>query len=90
VLTRLGLDSLMAVEMKNRMEASLGLSVPVVKLLAGATFAQLSEFLFDEIAAAHPTVAGPPASATTDAAPAMDSSELSDRQVDAMLRELLA
>ena len=39
-LTNLGLDSLMAVELKNRISADLGVNVPMVKFLQGFSVAQ--------------------------------------------------
>ena len=42
-LTKLGIDSLMAVELKNRVEASLTIKMPVVALLKGPTLATLAE-----------------------------------------------
>jgi amino acid adenylation domain-containing protein len=44
-LNRLGLDSLMAVELKNGIEADLGVVVPVVRFLQGPSIAQLAEQL---------------------------------------------
>ncbi|HEX8359677.1 MAG TPA: type I polyketide synthase, partial [Longimicrobium sp.] len=41
-LTTLGLDSMMAIELKNRMEHGLGVSVAVVELLKGASVAELA------------------------------------------------
>ena len=63
-LTQLGVDSLMAVELKNRVESDLGLIVPVTALLEGPSLAQLSARLVTELpapvavsAAAVPAVA---------------------------------
>ncbi|MBW4632371.1 MAG: thioester reductase domain-containing protein [Iphinoe sp. HA4291-MV1] len=41
-LTNLGLDSLMGVELSNRIESDLGVSVPTMKLLGGVNIAQLA------------------------------------------------
>ena len=63
-LTKLGIDSLMAVELKNRVESDLGLIVPVTALLEGPSLAQLSARLVTQLpapvavsAAAVPAVA---------------------------------
>ncbi|HEY0993168.1 MAG TPA: amino acid adenylation domain-containing protein [Kofleriaceae bacterium] len=50
-LNRLGLDSLMAVELKNGIEADLGVMVPVVRFLQGPSIAQLAEQLTSLLAA---------------------------------------
>ncbi len=105
LLTRLGLDSLMAVELTNRLENGLGRPVPVVKLLAGASIAQLAAYLHGEMAEARPA---PPAAEPLagrhiasdgpalfkESAPpsyrvAGEPAQLSDRQVEGMLRELM-
>nr|WP_157527081.1 type I polyketide synthase [Kibdelosporangium sp. MJ126-NF4]CEL12898.1 Malonyl CoA-acyl carrier protein transacylase [Kibdelosporangium sp. MJ126-NF4]CTQ98582.1 Malonyl CoA-acyl carrier protein transacylase (EC 2.3.1.39) [Kibdelosporangium sp. MJ126-NF4] len=49
-LNRLGLDSLTAVELKNRVSQDLGVTLPVVSLLSGYTLAEL----IDQLAAAEP------------------------------------
>ncbi|GCE30404.1 polyketide synthase [Dictyobacter alpinus] len=48
-LHTLGIDSLMAVELKNQIESDIAITVPVVLLLQGITILQLSEFLASEI-----------------------------------------
>jgi acyl carrier protein len=50
-LNRMGIDSLMAVELKNRIEADLGVDLPVLKVLEGASLSQLASFLSDRLGA---------------------------------------
>ena len=48
---KLGVDSLMAVELKNRIESDLGLTVPVTALLQGPSLAHLSARLVTQLPA---------------------------------------
>src|SRR5262249_7237480 len=48
-LSGLGIDSLMAVELKNRIEADLGVTVPMVTFLEGPSVRDLSEFLVAQL-----------------------------------------
>lgn len=48
-LTNLGLDSLMAIDLINRMESELGVSVPMGSVLRGPSLNELSEILLDLI-----------------------------------------
>ena len=50
-LPSLGFDSLMAVEIKNRIETDLQVEIPMVKLLEGQSINQLSDFLSKKLAA---------------------------------------
>ena len=66
--TNLGLDSLMSIELRNRLEASLGLKLPATLLFTYANAARLAEHLLSQLqppapAPAPPPVAAPPAAA---------------------------
>lgn len=45
----MGFDSLMAVEIKDRLNTDLGVEVPLVKFIEGITIASLAELLNDQI-----------------------------------------
>lgn len=53
-LNMMGLDSLMAIEIKNRVETGLGLSLPLVSLLEGPSVAQLAARLSGEMSEPPP------------------------------------
>jgi natural product biosynthesis luciferase-like monooxygenase protein len=53
-LNMMGLDSLMAIEIKNRVETSLGLNLPLVSLLEGPSVAQLAARLSNELSEPPP------------------------------------
>jgi acyl carrier protein len=79
-LSVLGIDSLMALELKNRIEADLQVVVPVSKILLGPSTHTLSRELLERLEAQ-----GVLAAVSGDAV-----SALSDAEVDVLLGELLA
>ncbi len=98
-LTNLGLDTLMAVELKNRITSDLGLNVPMVRFLQGFSVAQAAAQLLDQLNEKAPLPAdlGPPSLThrPTDENNDMDEDllaeigELSDEQVNSMLNEIM-
>ena len=80
-LTAFGIDSLMAVELKNRVDRDLGLSVPLVHYLDGSGIGRLAEALLESAAGAPVTNEG----ALLERLPGM-----SDDEVDALLTQMLA
>jgi acyl transferase domain-containing protein/NADPH:quinone reductase-like Zn-dependent oxidoreductase/acyl carrier protein len=103
-LTRLGLDSLMAVELKNRIEMDLEMTLPVTALLQGPSLAQLSARLVSQLDPPAEAPAAAPAadtaldSARTDSAQTDQETaeqllakvnELPDETVDSLLRQMV-
>jgi hypothetical protein len=79
----MGLDSLMAVELKNRLEADTGARIAIEQLLQGPTVEELEVRLLEDLVAS-PVDDPPPAGLH-----AADVSQLSDEDVDALLRSML-
>jgi acyl carrier protein len=70
-LNTVGLDSLMALELKNRVEVSLSITLPIVSLIQGPTITQLAEDLLARVEASTGADGGS-AAAAADAAPSAD------------------
>jgi acyl transferase domain-containing protein/acyl carrier protein len=90
----LGLDSLMALEVRNAIDRDLGVSIPIVSLLTGNSIRTLGQTILSSLAAADmpaATDAGAPIPAGEDPTRLIDRiSDLSDEDVDALLATLLA
>jgi NAD(P)-dependent dehydrogenase (short-subunit alcohol dehydrogenase family) len=97
-LSNLGLDSLMAVELKNRIAIDLGVSLPMVTLLSGPSIDQAVATLLELLVCgaspsmeSTPTALSPPPS--RDSLDGVDDSSLaalSDDDVTSLLTEMLA
>ncbi len=94
-LTNLGLDSLMAVELKNRIAADLGVNVPMVKFLQGFSVAEAATLLLDQLTteadnpSAIRSVARTRESSAADEDLLANIDGLSDEQVNSRLAEML-
>jgi phthiocerol/phenolphthiocerol synthesis type-I polyketide synthase C len=86
-LNRLGIDSLMAVELKNRVEADLETTLPVTALLQGPSLSQLAAQLLEGLDA--PAADAPLASEEAEHALEAQVEGLTDEEVDAMLHDLM-
>jgi NADPH:quinone reductase-like Zn-dependent oxidoreductase/acyl carrier protein len=95
-LTNLGLDSLMAIELKNRIEQEAGITLPMMEIMHGPSLSQLAKVILKSVADSEaPNGAAPAAevqlspSADTAAAEATalleKIDELSEAQIDALL-----
>ena len=58
-LTDFGVDSLMALEFRNRLNSDLGITIPTVRILEGATIEDLAEQIFKELPSASISKSGP-------------------------------
>jgi aryl carrier-like protein len=92
----LGLDSIMALQVRNRIQSECGLAVSMARLLSDETIAQIARVLVAEAASlgllhqerspAQETASG---SADGDPLAGRDVSELSDAEVEALLTRFL-
>jgi hypothetical protein len=100
-LTYLGLDSLMALELRNRIDSGLQMSVPAPLLLGGSSVNDVQAFLFDKLREAQEEAPGAapqplPGNAPTPAAEQDASAVLaqldnmSEENIDQLLERLLA
>jgi acyl carrier protein len=100
-LHQLGVDSLIAVELRAQIERDLGIVVPVVRLLDGPSVTGLAGWLVDQLS----STTAQPAPVETDDGPAVNGSngadpqwmdvlgrlpDISDDDVDELLRDVLA
>ena len=100
-LSNMGLDSLMAVELKNRIAVDLGVNVPMVTFLSGPSVAQAASQLLELLTSETPGLSAPLASANghlqgQQANGGIDEHLLenldrySDEEVNSLLTDLLA
>jgi phthiocerol/phenolphthiocerol synthesis type-I polyketide synthase C len=60
-LNTMGIDSLMAVELKNRVEADLGVTLPLIRLIQGPSVADLASLLLEQLGNGEAAPSAPPA-----------------------------
>ncbi|MFB2772732.1 type I polyketide synthase [Pelatocladus sp. BLCC-F211] len=83
-LNQCGLDSLMAVELKNSLETTLGVAVPLVNFIEGNSIAQLSVQILDQLLATHLKINGQIQAGKILA----EIDQLSDSEVNELLMQL--
>jgi len=91
-LTDLGLDSLMAVELKNKIEGDLRMNIPVTYFLEGVTVAALSKKLHQEFSERDGSVRSSDQTVDSEKAKELLSNldRLSEDEVDSLIGNLLA
>jgi acyl carrier protein len=85
-LLNLGLDSLMAVEIGNQIQAMVGVDVPTMKFMEGLSIAGLSAYVIQQLSGEEASAAVLPSAEQT----AEQVDQLSDEEVDALLHEMVA
>ena len=88
-LTDLGLDSLMAVEIENSIESSIGVALPPASLMRARTIGQIATLITEHLGGA--AAAAPKAPVVPDApvpAEDVDLEALSDEEIDRLLQDV--
>jgi len=89
-LLNLGLDSLMAVEIGNQIQAMVGVEVPTMKFMEGLSIAGLSVYVIEQLSSANALGASSPSDQQTAEQLREKVEQLSDEEVDALLHEMAA
>jgi acyl carrier protein len=84
-LTDLGLDSLMALEMKNRVESSLGITLPISALLQGPSIREIAGVVSTQLSITYPEQETQAISEALD-----EVMQLTEEEAEALLQSKLA
>ncbi|GEP43695.1 type I polyketide synthase [Brevifollis gellanilyticus] len=84
-LTDLGLDSLMAVEIENSIESSIGVALPPASLMRARTIGQIANLIAEHMGAAPAAAAAAPVEVKPAAADDVDLDAISDDELDQLL-----
>jgi acyl carrier protein len=88
-LLNLGLDSLMAVEVGNQVQAMVGVDVPAMKFMEGLSIAGLAEFVIEQLSEEAAPSAVDPATTETAEQVLEQVEQLSDDQVSELLQQMM-
>jgi NAD(P)-dependent dehydrogenase (short-subunit alcohol dehydrogenase family)/acyl carrier protein len=88
-LLNLGLDSLMAVEIGNQVQAMVGVDVPTMKLMEGLSIAGLAEFVLEHLSGEPAPAAAEATTAKTAEQVLEQVEQLSDDQVSELLQQMM-
>jgi len=89
-LLNLGLDSLMAVEIGNQIQAMVGVEVPTMKFMEGLSIAGLSVYVLEQLSGQKAPTALSPSDQQATEQVVERVEQLSDEEVDALLHEMAA
>jgi len=87
-LLNLGLDSLMAVEIGNQVQAMVGVDVPAMKFMEGLSIAGLSEFVIEQLGGEGVLPAEAPSAKTAEQV-LEQVEQLSDDEVSELLQQMM-
>jgi acyl transferase domain-containing protein/ubiquinone/menaquinone biosynthesis C-methylase UbiE/acyl carrier protein len=88
-LLNLGVDSLMAVEIGNQVQAMVGVDVPAMKFMEGLSISGLSAYVLEQLSEQPAAAAAAPVSAEPSQQILEQVERMSDEEVDVLLQEMV-